>query len=78
MCLLRGPEVFLDTDVDLLSATLEPEPASDGEGGGFRQFLKPEQLSEEVTSLGLAAGWCGKLHVIYASERYRRRDGHEP
>ena len=70
--LLRRPEVPLDADVDLLSAALEPEAASDGERSGFGQFRKAEQLAEEVTCLALAAGRRGQLDVIDSSERYRR------
>jgi len=64
--LLRGGELDLDADVELLRAGSEPDAAARGESRWLGDLVETEQLAKEAARLGLATGRAGKLNVIYA------------
>ena len=60
----RRGELIRDTDVKLLIAEREPDPASLTERLRLVELAEAEELSEEVSSGRLAAWRRGELHMI--------------
>lgn len=75
MSLVRGREVGLDADVELLRADPEPDPAAASEQLRLLQFFEPEQAAEELSGRVLAAGGSGELDVVDAVEHRLRLPG---
>lgn len=68
MGLLRGREVGVDANVELLRADPEPDPAAASEQLRLLQLLELEQAAEELAGRVLAVGGSGELDVVDAVE----------
>ncbi len=64
MRLLRGRKRFLDSDVELLTSSLEPGAASSAQGSGFLDLGHAEQITEEPSGGRLASRWRGELDMV--------------
>ena len=64
MSFLRGPEIGIHADMELLIPTLEPAAASSGERSGLFDFTQPEKRAIEFAGRSLAAFWSGQLNVV--------------
>ncbi len=72
MSLRRRREFVGHPDVELvLAVQLEPDAAPRAQRLGLLDLGEAEQLTEEPSRLGFAAGWRGQLEMI-DSERQRR------
>src|SRR5437763_1172140 len=63
-CALRGPEVFLDAEVQLDAVAAEPAPAARGKTRRLAYLLQPEHAGVELAQRRLAARRAGQLHMV--------------
>jgi hypothetical protein len=69
MRLSRGGKIGIYADVELVVATLKPDPAPLLQLLGLLYFFHTEDVSKKPSRRILAPRWCGKLHMIDTIKR---------
>jgi hypothetical protein len=60
----RGPEVFLDAEVQLDAVAAEPAPAARGQARRLLYLVQPQHAAVELAERRLAARRAGQLHMV--------------